>query len=145
MVRFSAGMDHALKRHRSILIHFYHESVFSKSKRHCMKIKILFAWLFMCMFPILLMGQKTGLVLSGGGVRGMAHIGVLKALEENGIPIDYITGTSAGAVVGSLYSIGLSPKQIETLVLSGEFREWATGQINEDLDYFYNKREETAS
>ncbi len=97
------------------------------------------------LFPILLMGQKTGLVLSGGGVRGMAHIGVLKALEENGIPIDYITGTSAGAVVGSLYSIGLSPKQIEELVLSGEFREWATGQINEDLDYFYNRREETAS
>ena len=44
--------------------------------------------------------QKVGLVLSGGGAKGAAHIGVIKALEENGIPIDYITGTSAGAIVG---------------------------------------------
>ena len=48
--------------------------------------------------------QKVGLVLSGGGAKGAAHIGVIKALEENGIPIDYITGTSAGAIVGSLYA-----------------------------------------
>ena len=53
--------------------------------------------------------QKVGLVLSGGGVRGMAHIGVIKALEENNIPIDYITGTSAGALVGSMYASGKSP------------------------------------
>lgn len=89
--------------------------------------------------------QKTGLVLSGGGVKGMAHIGVLKALEENGIPVDYITGTSAGAVVGSFYSIGLTPDEIEKLVLSEEFREWATGKINEDLDYFFKKPEPDAS
>ena len=106
---------------------------------------ILSVCLFFFLLPNLLIAQRTGLVLSGGGVRGMAHIGVLKALEEHGIPIDYITGTSAGAIVGSLYAIGLSPNEIEALVLSGEFREWATGQINEDLDYFYNKREETAS
>lgn len=45
----------------------------------------------------ILFAQKVGLVLSGGGARGFAHIGVIKALEENGIPIDFITGTSAGA------------------------------------------------
>ncbi|HMT30091.1 MAG TPA: patatin-like phospholipase family protein, partial [Bacteroidia bacterium] len=89
--------------------------------------------------------QKTGLVLSGGGVRGMAHIGVLKALEENGIPIDYITGTSAGAIVGSFYAIGLTPNQIEELVMSAEFREWATGKINEDLDYYFKKQDHDAS
>src|SRR5688572_5164287 len=89
--------------------------------------------------------QKTGLVLSGGGVRGMAHIGVMKALEENGIPIDYITGTSAGALVGAFYSIGLSPLEIESIVTSPEFREWATGEINEDLDYYYNRRDDNAS
>jgi NTE family protein len=104
-----------------------------------------FTLLLMIAFAINSSAQKTGLVLSGGGVRGMAHIGVMKALEENDIPIDYITGTSAGAVVGSLYAIGLSPAEIETLVLSEEFREWATGTINEDLDYFYNRPDNDAS
>ncbi len=56
---------------------------------------------------------KIGLVLSGGGARGMAHIGVLKALEEMRIPIDCIAGTSIGAVVGGLYASGMSPGEIE--------------------------------
>ena len=56
---------------------------------------------------------KIGLVLSGGGARGFAHIGVLKVLEENNIPIDYIVGTSMGSIVGGLYAIGLSPEEIE--------------------------------
>jgi NTE family protein len=54
-------------------------------------------------------GQKVGLVLSGGGAKGMAHIGVIRALEENGIPIDYIAGTSIGAIVGGLYAAGYTP------------------------------------
>ena len=49
--------------------------------------------------------QSVGVVLSGGGAKGLAHIGLLKALEDNGIPIDYICGTSMGAIVGSLYAI----------------------------------------
>ena len=49
---------------------------------------------------------KVGLVLSGGGAKGIAHIGVIQALEENDIPIDYITGTSMGAIVGGLYASG---------------------------------------
>ena len=49
---------------------------------------------------------KIGLALSGGGAKGLAHVGVLRVLEENNIKIDYITGTSMGAVVGALYSIG---------------------------------------
>lgn len=56
---------------------------------------------------------QIGLVLSGGGARGFAHIGVLKILEENNIPIDYIVGTSMGSVVGGLYAIGLTPEEIE--------------------------------
>ena len=56
--------------------------------------------------------QKVGLVLSGGGAKGAAHIGVIKALEENNIPIDYITGTSIGAIIGSLYAMGYSPEEI---------------------------------
>jgi NTE family protein len=56
---------------------------------------------------------KVGLVLSGGGAKGLAHIGVLKVLEEAGIPIDYITGTSMGSVVGGLYACGYKAQQIE--------------------------------
>ena len=51
--------------------------------------------------------QRVGLVLSGGGAKGLAHIGVLKVLEQHGIPIDYIVGTSMGAVVGGMYAAGL--------------------------------------
>ncbi|MFA6957282.1 MAG: patatin-like phospholipase family protein [Thermoanaerobaculia bacterium] len=56
---------------------------------------------------------KIGLALSGGGAKGFAHVGVLKVLEEMNIPIDYIAGTSMGAVVGSLYASGMSPDEIE--------------------------------
>ena len=56
---------------------------------------------------------RIGLVLSGGGARGFAHIGVLKVLEENNIPIDYIVGTSMGSIIGGLYAIGLTPEGIE--------------------------------
>mgnify|MGYP000308906303 CR=1 FL=1 len=51
---------------------------------------------------MLVQAQKVGLVLSGGGAKGLTHIGIIRALEENNIPIDYITGTSMGAIVGSL-------------------------------------------
>ena len=52
--------------------------------------------------------KKVGLVLSGGGAKGMAHIGALKVIEEAGIPIDYIAGTSMGSVVGGMYALGYS-------------------------------------
>ena len=61
---------------------------------------------------------RIGLVLSGGGARGMAHVGVLKVLEKLHVPIDAIAGTSMGAVVGGLYASGLSPEQIEATLRS---------------------------
>lgn len=76
--------------------------------------------------------EKVGLVLSGGGAKGVAHIGVIKALEDNDIPIDYVAGTSAGAIVGSLYSCGWTPEQILDLFLSPDFVNWSTGVINPD-------------
>ena len=83
--------------------------------------------------------QKVGLVLSGGGAKGMAHIGVIRALEENQIPIDYITGTSMGAVIGSLYAMGYSPDEMEELIRSDEFKNWYTGA--KDMNYqFYFKQ-----
>ena len=60
--------------------------------------------------------RKVGLVLSGGGAKGVAHIGVIKVLEEAGIPIDYIAGTSMGAIIGGLYSIGWSTQELDSLV-----------------------------
>lgn len=65
---------------------------------------------------------KIGLVLSGGGARGVAHVGVLKALEELRIPIDCIAGTSMGAIVGGLYASGMSPTQIEEVFQTADWR-----------------------
>lgn len=72
--------------------------------------------------------QRVGLVLSGGGAKGLSHIGVLKALEEKGIPVDYVGGTSMGAVIASLYAIGLSPAEILDIVKSEEFEAWCSGK-----------------
>src|SRR4051812_3521877 len=66
---------------------------------------------------------RIGLVLSGGGARGAAHIGVLKVLEENHVPIDAIAGTSMGAVVGGLYASGLSPADIERIMTSVDWED----------------------
>lgn len=60
--------------------------------------------------------KKVGVVLSGGGAKGVAHIGVLKVLEEAGIPVDYISGTSMGAIVGGLYAVGYSAKALDSMV-----------------------------
>src|ERR1700748_1253217 len=61
---------------------------------------------------------RIGLVLSGGGARGAAHVGVLKILEQLHVPIDAIAGTSMGAVVGGLYASGLNPREIESIMTS---------------------------
>lgn len=88
--------------------------------------------------------QKVGLVLSGGGATGFAHIGVLKALEERGIPIDYITGTSAGALVGSMYAIGWSPEEIEAYVLSDDFQKMTKGQVDASKRFVYREEDPNA-
>src|SRR3954466_15144796 len=58
---------------------------------------------------------KIGLVLSGGGAKGLAHIGILKAIDSAGLKIDYITGTSMGSIIGGLYAIGYSADSIEKI------------------------------
>lgn len=89
--------------------------------------------------------QKVGLVLSGGGAKGLAHIAVIKALEENGIPIDYIAGTSMGAIVGGLYAAGYSTGEMEQLFKSEQFKFWSTGRIQEEYRYYFLKLEEDPS
>ncbi|MCC3156315.1 patatin-like phospholipase family protein [Hymenobacter sp. 15J16-1T3B] len=81
--------------------------------------------------------QKVGLVLSGGGAKGLAHVGVLKVLEKNRIPIDYIVGTSMGAIVGGLYAAGYSPTEIEEIVISPQFQDWVSGRPQEGKVFNY--------
>lgn len=87
--------------------------------------------------------QKVGLVLSGGGAKGCTHIGVIRAMEENGIPIDYIAGTSIGAVIGALYAMGYSPDEMEQLISSEDFKAWKNGRLDEKSVYYFKKSEPT--
>ncbi len=64
---------------------------------------------------------KIGLALSGGGAKGFAHIGVLKVFEEEGIPVHMVSGTSMGAIIGSLYAVGYTPEEIEEIALSSDW------------------------
>lgn len=113
------------------------------------KLKAIFRYLFVIVLfsrTFLLHGQeRIGIVLSGGGATGLAHIGVLKALEEAGIPIDYITGTSAGALIGSLYAAGYSPEEIEFLASSEAFQKMSTGQIEPSQRFSYREPDDNAS
>ncbi|MDE5848181.1 MAG: patatin-like phospholipase family protein, partial [Muribaculaceae bacterium] len=73
--------------------------------------------------------DKVGLVLSGGGAKGVAHVGVIKALEDNDIPIDYVAGTSMGSIVGSLYSCGWTPDSMLNMMTSPDFLMWSMGIV----------------
>ena len=86
--------------------------------------------------------QKVGLVLSGGAAKGLSHVGVLKALEENEIPIDYVVGTSMGGIIAGSYAAGMSPEQIEQIVLSEEFLRWVNGSPERGYNYYFHKSDE---
>lgn len=89
--------------------------------------------------------QSVGLVISGGGAKGIAHIGVIQALEDNDIPIDYVTGTSMGAIVGGLYAAGYTPAEMMELILSRGFSYWSTGRVDPSLDYYFSREPESPS
>jgi NTE family protein len=80
-----------------------------------MKRLLIFLFL-LATIPLTLCAQSVGLVMSGGGARGLAHIGVIKMLEENNIPIDYVAGTSMGAIVAALYSMGYTPDEMDDIL-----------------------------
>ena len=104
-----------------------------------------FCLVFMLTIGLTASAQKVGLVLSGGGAKGVAHIGVIRALEENGIPIDYITGTSMGAIIGGLYAAGYSPDEMEAIITSKDFSYWVTGEKGAEYTYFFKKEEPNPS
>lgn len=89
--------------------------------------------------------QSVGLVLSGGGAKGLAHIGVIRALEENNIPIDYIVGTSMGAIIGGFYAIGLSPDDMEEILRDKKFVNYYKGIIPKEYFYYFKKLPDDAS
>ena len=68
------------------------------------------------------------MLLSGGGVKGLAHIGVLKEIESAGVRIDYIAGTSIGALIGGLYASGYSANEIEKLIISADLQNLITDE-----------------
>ena len=107
-----------------------------------MKRFLLFLSVCLLLLP-LAQAQKVGLVLSGGGAKGMTHIGIIRALEENNIPIDYITGTSMGAIIGSLYAMGYSPDDMAALLRSEDFKRWYSGQVEPKYGYYFKQNRPT--
>ena len=106
--------------------------------------KRFFLFLSACLLLLpFVQAQKVGLVLSGGGAKGMTHIGIIRALEENNIPIDYITGTSMGAIIGSLYAMGYSPDDMEALLRSEDFKRWYSGQVEPGYGYYFKQNRPT--
>ncbi|MEI6124678.1 MAG: patatin-like phospholipase family protein [Bacteroidota bacterium] len=110
---------------------------------HPHKIILVLACCFLTWLPV--KAQKVAVVLSGGGAKGSAHVGMLRALEENCIPIDYIAGTSMGAIVGSMYAAGYTPNEIEKIISSDEFLSWANGKIENKYVYYFKKDNPDAS
>lgn len=82
---------------------------------------------------------KIGVVLSGGGAKGAAHIGVLKYLEEAGIPIDYVAGTSMGSIVGGMYALGYSPQEILDIISNVDWNELISNQLDRRQMSYHRK------
>jgi NTE family protein len=101
--------------------------------------RFLFVFALLFVSVVSAANAKTCLVLSGGGALGIAHVGVLKVLEEQRVPIDCIAGTSMGAIVGGLYASGYSAKELETLV---ETSQWATlfSEPNNRRDFTFQRK-----
>ena len=99
--------------------------------------------LSLIMLTSMLNAQSVGLVLSGGGAKGITHIGIIQALEENGIPIDYVAGTSIGAIIGGLYAMGYTPQEMLDLLSSKEFQQCYSGEVDRDNTYYIKQNDPT--
>lgn len=85
---------------------------------------------------------KVGLVLSGGGAKGMAHIGALKAIEALDIPIDYVVGTSIGSIIAGFYALGYTADELDSLVRAQDWDLLMKDRVSREDAYFTNKKEE---
>ncbi len=102
--------------------------------------KIVWVLIFCVFFTFLEARPKIGLVLSGGGAKGFAHIGMLRVIEETGLPIDCIVGTSMGAIIGGFYAMGYSADEIEQIVLSTPWDDLLNDQVPRVNYYVGQKR-----
>ncbi len=116
------------------ILMFCDDTIFSDTMRKA----VLFTLMF-CLLAGVASAQKVGLVLSGGGAKGLYHIGVIRALEENGIPVDCVSGTSMGAIIGGLYAIGMTPAQMERELTPARINDWITGKIESRYNYFFKQ------
>ncbi|MEM6542874.1 MAG: patatin-like phospholipase family protein, partial [Bacteroidota bacterium] len=84
---------------------------------------------------------KVGLVLSGGGAKGLAHIGALKVIEEAGVEIDFVGGTSMGAIIGGLYAAGYSAKELDSIFRNTNLSELIQDNVPRSAKTFYEKED----
>ena len=82
---------------------------------------------------------RVGVVLSGGGAKGSAHIGALKVLEEVGIPVDFVAGTSMGSVIGGMYCLGYTPEELDSLIRSIDWSVYMSNSVTRDRLSFQDK------
>ena len=106
--------------------------------------KRLFLIVCLCLAAMVLQAQnkkitirpprpKVGVVLGGGGAKGAAHIGVLKYMEEMGIPVDYVAGTSMGSIIGGLYAMGYTPEELTQLIASMDWSQYIGNKIDRPM------------
>ena len=101
-------------------------------KKVCLLIAILSASLYLSAqeYAVRAPRLKVGVVMGGGGAKGAAHIGVLKYMEEKGIPVDYVAGTSMGSIIGGLYAMGYTPDQLTELISRMDWSEYIGNKID---------------
>lgn len=113
--------------------------------------RYFFAWITLCISILLAITspvqaqKKVALVLSGGGAKGVCHIGLIRALEEKNIPIDYVAGTSMGAIIAGFYAAGYTTDQMQQIVESPEFQRWADGELANEFIHFYQNEDPNSS
>ena len=107
-----------------------------------MKKSFTFLLLLLTLLQASAQRPKVGVVLCGGGAKGAAHVGALKVLEENEIPIDYIAGTSMGAIIAGLYAIGYSANELDSLIMAQDWNVVMSDRIPRNARYFERKQEQ---
>lgn len=109
------------------------------------KLKFFSVILLWLLIPGTMFSQSVGVVLSGGGATALAHVGFLRVLEERDIPVDYIGGTSMGAVIAAMYASGYSVAEIDSAVKTEEFLNMATGELSDSLRFYFKRNDPDAS
>ncbi len=135
---------------RQIQLHFLK---FSKRNDKMKQLSVMLLSLFLAVNiahsipPSKVERSKKGgvaLVLSGGGAKGLYHVGVIKALEENDIAIDYVSGASMGAIISSLYASGWSPQRMWDFFVTDSVSTWLAGRIPDEYSGYYSRFEPTS-